>query len=122
MQVPLDADPLTLALIERLARAGYGIQRVDADQGARHLTLAASDTTLEDGASGRRLELRVGPTRLARSYAVDGDDVRPASALSVAGTRAPLALDDRPLRRGRRDASRPRRPHRGGGRPGSVHR
>ena len=94
VQVPLDADPLTLTLVERLARAGYGIQRVDADQGARHLTLAASDTTLEDGASGRRLELRVGPTRLARSYAVDGDDVRPASALSVAGTRAPLALDD----------------------------
>lgn len=94
VQVTREADPLTTAFVERLAAAGYGIQRVDADQGPRHLTLIATEESADDGAPELRLELEVGVTELGRSYVRRDDGARPASPLSVGGTRADVALDD----------------------------
>ena len=94
LQVTRDADPLTEALVERLAEAGYGVRRVDADQGAHHLTLEHGEAPGSDGRPQTRLELVIGVTDLARSYRVERERVRPASTLAVGGTRRPVRLED----------------------------
>jgi len=96
VQVTRGGDALTDAFVERLADAGYGVQRVDADQGAHRVTLAAGEAAPVDGVPVTRLELEVGSTRLARSYALTGEGAgaRPAGALSIGGTRGRVRLAD----------------------------
>ena len=95
LQVALEADDgHERALVERLAALGYGIQRVDADQGPRHVTLSRRQNDSPEGIAFVTLELAVGATTLTRSYARDERGVRPAGALIVGGTRRALELDD----------------------------
>jgi len=94
VQIARESDALTDAFVERLAAAGYGVQRVDADQGAHHVTLERSAAIGEKGEALTRMELAVGVVELSRDYRVSRDAVRPATALVVGGTRSPLALDD----------------------------
>ena len=94
IQVTRGDDALTEAFVERLAAAGYGIQRVDADQGAHHLALERDRAEGEGGERLTRLALAVGVTDLERRYRVAKGRAVPASALVVGGTRRPIRLDD----------------------------
>jgi len=94
VQLSRGAEPLAEAFVSRLAEAGYGVQRVDADQGAHHVSLERRALESASGSPLVRLELEVGTVTLARSYRVAGEAVQPASALAVGGTRREVGVDD----------------------------
>ena len=91
------------AAVQRLVDLGYGIQRVDADQGSHFLYL--SDLPASQG--GTRLRLSIGDLEFTRSYRIiksnanidsaslawrGGKAVIPVGSLEVAGTRQNLLL------------------------------
>jgi len=82
-----------VGVLSLLADQGYGLQLVDADQGANLLS-----HTIETQGSGsvdtQKHTIRVGRLELAREYTTVNDIVRPAGPLSVAGSRRRISLDD----------------------------
>jgi len=87
------ADTDDSSLLALLAKQGYGLQLVDADQGANLL----SHEVNTEGSSDSEIEkhtLRVGRLELEREYATVNGNVRPTGPLSVAGSRRRIALDD----------------------------
>lgn len=114
VQVGLDNPPVYDNLVDRIVNAGYGVQRVDADQGAHFVSLSRFDVLgngtangigtpvdswqtnrmTDDGAARVRYELSVGATTLSRAYGSDGDSLRPASPMAISGTRRGVVLDD----------------------------
>ena len=100
VQVTLDADPMTDAFVERLASAGYGVRRVDADQGDRHVALAVVDEAAGRGGA-RRSSPRPPPRRGPVSRSTSG----PRG--SSAATRCRAMRCGRPVRS--RSAARARR-------------
>ena len=112
IQVGPNDDPTVDALVGALADAGYGIQRVAADQGANFLDWTfgpagaeASPTPAAPGVASapvpgtdarRRARLRVGALSLSRDYLPGGarGALVAASPLEIGGTRTAVALDD----------------------------
>lgn len=83
-------------VLRELSESGYGIQLVDADQGAHYLSF---DKTIDpesiDEANFEFL-IRVGGIEMMRSYTRIGkEDIRPVSPMQIAGTRTRVKLDDR---------------------------
>lgn len=80
-------------LLAQLAERGYGLQLVDADQGA-NLLRHTIDSLGSSGSVTRKHTLQVGRLELAREYTDVGGNFRPVSPLSVAGSRRRITLDD----------------------------
>lgn len=80
-------------LLAALAEQGYGLQLVDADQGANLLlyTNEDLDTSLD---STSRHTLQVGQLTLSREYATIRQATRPIGPLMVAGSRRRISIDD----------------------------
>jgi len=80
-------------LLAALAERGYGLQLVDADQGANLIKHNFVD--IETGETPtRRHTLKVGRLELTREYASVNGVTRPTGPLSVAGSRRRISLDD----------------------------
>lgn len=94
LQAGLDmASDDMASVLTAIAEQGYGLQLVDADQGANLIDY--SITGIEPTpAQTKRYQLTVGRLELARTYAVLNNRVRPISPLSVAGSRRVIELND----------------------------
>ena len=82
-----------IGLLDQLAKRGYGLQLVDADQGANLLNHSTNPTGTA-GSVTTKHTLQVGRLELAREYATVNGKIRPVGPLSVAGSRRRIALDD----------------------------
>jgi len=80
-------------LLSLLAERGYGLQIVDADQGANLLNHQIDQLQTGDTPTSRHT-LQVGRLELAREYTTVNGNTRPTSPLSVAGSRRRISLDD----------------------------
>ena len=83
-------------LVRALEEAGYGLQRVEADQGARYVAYRRSFAETDAGPVAE-YELIVGDIVLRREYVSEDGRVLPSSLLSVDGSEAAptdLVLDD----------------------------
>lgn len=83
-------------VLRELAERGYGIQLVDADQGAQYLSF--QKTVDENSSDGSNFEflIRVGSIEMMRRYTrVGKEDIRPISPMQISGTRTRVKLDDR---------------------------
>ncbi len=89
-------DAIRATLVDALAAAGYGIQRVPADQGANFLdwSYAAGDAGPDAGGASLATRLSIGAVTLERDYLATDDGFVAASPLTVSGTRGPVGLDD----------------------------
>ena len=83
-------------VLRELSESGYGIQLVDADQGAHYLSHEKTvDAESSDGTNFEFL-IRIGGIEMMRSYTKIGrEDIRPISPMQIAGTRTRVNLDDR---------------------------
>jgi len=81
-------------LLSELAKRGYGIQLVDADQGANLLNHTVENVENDNAQAAERHTLRVGRLELSRDYSKVNSITRPTGPLSVAGSRRRIALDD----------------------------
>lgn len=92
LQAGLDmANDDMAGVLTAIAEEGYGLQLVDADQGANLINYSV--TGIEPTPT-KRYQLTVGRLELARTYAVLNGQVRPISPLSVAGSRRRIELND----------------------------
>ena len=88
-------DPLLDHFISEFASAGYGIQRVSADQGSHYFTYSFGEQNSSNDETRVRLNTSIGAVDLSRDYTVSGDDsVSPASPFRVSGTREPVEVQD----------------------------
>lgn len=94
LQAGLDmANDDMAGVLTAIAEEGYGLQLVDADQGANLVNYSV--TGIEPTPTQtKRYQLTVGRLELARTYAVLNGQVRPISPLSVAGSRRRIELND----------------------------
>jgi len=81
-------------LLAELAERGYGLQLVDADQGANLLSHQVVEVDNGDEVNSTRHTLQVGRLELARDYITVNGETRPTGPLSVAGSRRRISLDD----------------------------
>ena len=93
VQVPTEQDTFLKFLLSELIVEGYGIQQVQADQGANFLQYRR-----EADAVGNVLEntytLTVGDIELQRSYEIrKGGSLFPVSAMTLAGSRIAAKID-----------------------------
>jgi len=88
------ANPGQAEMLSALAEKGYGIQLVDADQGANLLNHKAEDVQNGSDLISRRHTLQVGRLELARDYAIVNELARPTGPLNVAGSRRRIVIDD----------------------------
>ena len=94
--------------MSRLVELGYGLQRVNADQGNHFLYLVELPAVTAESRSDTRLRLAVGDLEFTRSYRImrkdknldranliwrGGQAVVPTGPMKVAGTRQTLVLD-----------------------------
>ncbi|MFT5895374.1 MAG: hypothetical protein ACI8VW_002248 [bacterium] len=77
-----------------LAKKGFGIQRVSADQGANFVSYSKTNKTLDNN-SNLNFSVTVGAVSVARKYQLLGDNiVAPASTVRLSGTRAAVTVND----------------------------
>ncbi|MFK7857726.1 MAG: hypothetical protein AB8B64_02820 [Granulosicoccus sp.] len=92
-----DNDPLLAHFIEEFARAGYGIQRVSADQGSNFLSLSSIRETNDDGELLIRFNSSIGAVDIGRDYrSPSANTITPASPFRLSGTRAAVDVPDEP--------------------------
>ncbi len=89
-----NGDPLLQYFISVLAKDGFGIQRVSADQGANFVSYTRNETT-----ANRRPQIAfsvaVGAVEVAREYKVPRRNVvDPVSPFKLSGTRASVTIND----------------------------
>lgn len=98
IQVARNGDAVFQTVVEELVRAGYGIQRVDADQGANFLAVVRDPESSAGGQTSNDTVVywvSVGDIELRREYRVlDATHVVPRGPLQVSGSRANVQLDD----------------------------
>ncbi len=80
-------------LLAKLSDIGYGLQLVDADQGANLLSHNVEDIP-NSGTPTQRHTLKIGRLALTREYATINEKTRPIGPLNVAGSRRRISLDD----------------------------
>lgn len=80
-------------LLAVLAERGYGLQLVDADQGANLLEHVIENLGSNNSPSTRHT-LKVGRLEIAREYTTVNGKTRPVSPLMVSGSRRRINLDD----------------------------
>ena len=77
-----------------LAKKGFGIQRVSADQGANFVSYSRTKDKSKNS-SNVDFSVAVGAVSIARKYQMMGNDViAPASTVRLSGTRAPVTIKD----------------------------
>ena len=87
-------DPIMQYFIGVLAKQGFGIQRVSADQGAHYLTYERKTT---DADNGLLFTISVGPVVASRHYQlIENNVISPTSVVQLAGTRVPVTVVDAP--------------------------
>ena len=90
-----DTDALLAHFIEEFAEAGYGIQRVSADQGSHYFTYSINDLSPTDSDTGVRFDTSIGAVDLSRDYTLAGSRaVSPNSPFRLSGTREPVEVMD----------------------------
>lgn len=95
VQVGPVGDRVQSDIVDALSALGYGVQRVDADQGANFLSYATIREEITDGLPRVRYRITIGAIELSRYYRlIDEKLVRPDSPMYLAGTRATVVLDD----------------------------
>ena len=93
LQVSEPLTPFGRRVQARLEEAGYGLQRVAADQGPRFVRYSTERSASETG-ERNRYAISVGDIALSRDYARDARGTRPDSRLLVEGVEPqPLATD-----------------------------
>jgi len=88
-------NDLTLLVADAMARAGYGIQTVTADQG---LSLLSTDIRTEEQLDSRspikHLRIDIGQVSIGRAYSLTTDrTIQPNSPFQLYGSRAPIEQD-----------------------------
>ncbi|MFT6307646.1 MAG: hypothetical protein ACJA0Z_002815 [Halioglobus sp.] len=77
-----------------LAMKGFGIQRVSADQGSNYMSYSKTEYNLDDS-SNVNFAVAVGAVSVTRKYQLlTNNVVAPASTVRLAGTRAPVTIND----------------------------
>lgn len=77
-----------------LAKKGFGVQRVSADQGANFVSYTRRDEE-QDNDEIVNFSVAVGTVNVARKYQLlDNDVIAPASTVKLSGTRAPVTIND----------------------------
>ena len=88
-------DPLLRYFTTAFANAGYGIQRVSADQGSNYFSYDRSEEATESGETLLRFNASIGAVNIARDYTVPSANVvSPASLVRLSGTRIPVTVAD----------------------------
>lgn len=82
-----------IGLLGILSERGYGVQLVDADQGANLLAHSVETIGTRESPSQRHT-VRIGRLAIAREYTTVNGKTRPVSPLIVAGSRRRINLDD----------------------------
>ena len=79
------------------ANAGYGIQRVSADQGSNFFSYDRSEEATDSGETLVRFNTSIGAVDIGRDYTIPGVNViSPASPFRLSGTRIPVTVADEP--------------------------
>ena len=95
IQVGPANSPYEMHMIELMADAGYGIQRVDADQGAAFLTVWRTPPKQVKADGVVSFRVHVGLLGLIRDYNFTSNKrIKPATAMRIAGSRDAATLDD----------------------------
>lgn len=90
-------DPLLEHFIDRFTEVGFGIQRVSADQGSNYFSYSRVEDRAENGRKLIRFDTSIGAIKVGRDYTlVSSSTVSPASPIRISGTRAPVAVNDKP--------------------------
>jgi len=84
LQVRRPASAFGNLVVRALEDAGYGLQRVDADQGRNNVTYSQRFARTESGPV-EDFTLSVGRIALSREYTRQGDNIYPASLMTLAG-------------------------------------
>lgn len=88
------SDPTLNHFASVLAKKGFGIQRVSADQGANFVSYSKTKDNL-DNQSNVNFTVAVGAVSVTRKYQLMANNVvSPASTVRLAGTRAPVTIND----------------------------
>ena len=96
LQVSTPTSAFGNVVLRALEDAGYGLQRVDADQGRHYVAYSRRFAETEAGPV-TDYELLVGDVRLQREYVHEGERVFPSSLLTIEGSAAvpaDIVLDD----------------------------
>ncbi|MFK8083081.1 MAG: hypothetical protein AB8B97_22600 [Granulosicoccus sp.] len=98
LQVSKDNDePLQAYFIKQFAAAGYGIQRVSADQGSNFFTFSRTERVDDQGEQIISLDSSIGAVDIGRDYLTPrANTISPASAFRLSGTRAAVEVTDTP--------------------------
>ena len=92
-----DNDPLIRYFIAEFANAGYGIQRVSADQGSNFFSYDRVEEASDSGETLVRFNASIGSVNIGRDYTIPSVNlVSPASPVRLSGTRAPVTVSDEP--------------------------
>lgn len=87
-------DPIMQYFVGVLAKQGFGIQRVSADQGAHYLTYERKST---DADNGLLFSVSIGPVVVSRRYQlIENNVISPTSVVQLSGTRVPVTVVDAP--------------------------
>ena len=90
-------DPLMRYFTAAFANAGYGIQRVSADQGSNFFSYDRSEEATDSGETLVRFNTSIGAVDIGRDYIIPGVNViSPASPFRLSGTRIPVTVADEP--------------------------
>lgn len=89
-----NTDPIMQYFVGVLAKQGFGIQRVSADQGAHYLTYERKTT---DAENGLLFSISIGPVVASRHYQLmENNVITPTSVVQLSGTRIPVTVLDAP--------------------------
>jgi hypothetical protein len=96
LQINATASDRTLNhFVAVLAKKGFGIQRVSADQGANFVSYTRTKENFDNNPH-INFSVAVGAVNVARKYQVMGNDiVAPASTVRLSGTRASVTVNDK---------------------------
>ena len=90
-------DPLLEYFILEFADAGYGIQRVSADQGSNFFSYDRFEETGDNGDPLVSFSSTIGAVQIARDYTIPRTNtISPASPVKLSGTRVPVNVVDKP--------------------------
>lgn len=104
------SDPLLEHFIALFTEIGFGIQRVNADQGSNYFSYTLVVDRAQNGKPIYRLDTSIGAINVGRNYTPAGvNTISPISPVRIAGTRAVVKVNDTPNDRfsiGNSDVSR----------------
>ena len=90
-------DPLLEHFMLEFADAGYGIQRVSADQGSNFFNYTRFEEEDDNGDPLVSFSSTIGAVLIARDYTIPrSNTISPASPVKLSGTRVPVKVADAP--------------------------